>query len=42
MYLGHDPRDIREYSWRDIELALTVAPVLDQRRGLGFADETNS
>lgn len=35
MYYGHDPRDIREYSWRDIELALTVAPIIDQRGGLG-------
>jgi hypothetical protein len=39
MSYGHDPREIREYAWRDIELLLTVAPLLDQRGGLGFGDD---
>lgn len=40
MRYGHDPRDIREYDWRDIELLLTVAPMLDRRGGLGFGDDS--
>ena len=27
MLHGHDPRAVREYAWRDLELLMAVAPV---------------
>ena len=33
MYHGHDPRAIREYPWRDVELFLDVYDVLDPFSG---------
>ena len=35
-YHGHDPREAREYSVRDLELLMHLAPIFDQYRHGGF------
>ena len=29
MIHGHDPREVREYRWRDLELLMILAPVFN-------------
>lgn len=39
MHRGHPPEDIRDYAWRDIEIYLTLAPILEQRSSIGGMPE---
>jgi hypothetical protein len=35
MHRGHDPRDVREYPWRDIVTYLIIEQQLDARQSIG-------
>ena len=35
MMYGHDPREARNYSMRDLELLTLMVPVIEQQRSLG-------
>lgn len=41
MYCGHDPREVREYSSRDLELFMAALPVIREKESLGGANETH-
>jgi len=35
MTYGHDPRDVREYPWRDIEVFLATHGIIELRQSFG-------
>lgn len=39
MYQGHDPREVREYSSRDLELFMAALPVIREKERYGGVDE---
>lgn len=41
MYCGHDPREVREYPSRDLELFMAALPVIREKESFGgVRDET--
>lgn len=41
MYRGHDPREVREYDSRDLELFMAALPVIREKESLGGVKETH-
>lgn len=33
MFHGHDPSDVREWRWRDLELLMILSPILNNPLG---------
>lgn len=42
MFYGHDPREIRDYSWRDVEAFLYVMPGLASQSFAGLFSDRDS
>lgn len=39
MYRGHDPREVREYPSRDLELFMAALPVIREKEAMGGVND---